>query len=146
MRARTSNIAASLLLLVIGSAIYVVWRSHSLLMFQWFDAAGIGPLIERIRFQFHFVQVPGWIRYSLPDGLWACSGVFLFSAIWAGSRSPVRYFWICLAPCLAIGGELAQSMHLIPGTFDFVDLVTCASLSGASVVLTRRHCDGVRDS
>jgi len=84
------------------------------------------------------------VRYSLPDALWACSGVFLFPAIWTGSRSPVRHLWICIAPLLAIGGELAQGVHLIPGTFDLVDLLTCALLSVASLAVTRRLCHYVR--
>ncbi|PYL72642.1 MAG: hypothetical protein DMF26_16085 [Verrucomicrobia bacterium] len=37
MRARASNIAASILLLIVGGVIYALWRSRSLLMFQWFD-------------------------------------------------------------------------------------------------------------
>ena len=49
MRARATNVAASILLLAVGSLIYALWRSHSLLMFRWFDAVGIGPLIERSR-------------------------------------------------------------------------------------------------
>jgi hypothetical protein len=146
MRARTTNIAVAILLLVIGSAIYAVWRSRSLLMFQWFDAAGIAPLIDRIRAYFQLVQVPSWIRYSLPDALWGCSGVFLFSAIWAGSRSSLRYFWIFLAPCLALAGELGQLLHVIPGTFDSVDLLCCILLCGASLVVTLRYCDGLRRS
>jgi hypothetical protein len=144
MRARATNVAASILLLAVGSLIYALWRSHSLLMFRWFDAVGIGPLIDRSRGYVHFIHVADWIRYSLPDALWASSGVFLFSAIWTGSRSPVRHFWICIAPCLAIGGELAQAVHLIPGTFDLVDLATCALLSGASVALTCRPYHYVR--
>ena len=47
------------------------------------------------------------------DRLWASSGVFLFSAIWTGSRSSVRHIWIIIAPLLAIGGELAQAVRVI---------------------------------
>ncbi len=144
MRARASNIAASILLLIVGGVIYALWRSRSLLMFQWFDAGGIGPLIDRSRGYVHFIHVAAWLRYSLPDALWACSGVFLFSAIWTGSRSPVRHLWICIAPLLAIGGELAQAMHLIPGTFDLVDLLTCVLLAGTSLAVTRRLRHHVR--
>jgi len=144
MRARANNIAASILLLAVGSVIYALWRSRSLLMFQWFDAAGIGPLIDRSRGYVHFIHVAAWIRYSLPDALWASSGVFLFSAIWTGSRSSVRHIWIIIAPLLAIGGELAQAVRVIPGTFDWIDLLTCVLLSGASLAVTCRLCYHVR--
>jgi hypothetical protein len=137
MRARASNTTAAILLLAIGGLIYALWRSPSLLMFHWFDAGGIAPIIDRSRGYVHSIHVATWIRYSLPDALWACSGVFLFSAIWAESASPVRYIWISIAPLLAIGGELAQFMHLIPGTFDVVDLLVCVFLSAASLAVTR---------
>ena len=141
MRARASSVTTSILLLVVGGIIYALWRSQSLLMFQWLDAVGVARLVERIRADVLFIPVPAWIRYSLPDALWAASGVFLFSAIWSGSRSSLRHIWMCIAPSLAIGGELAQAAHLIPGTFDIVDLLICALLSGASLLLTLRFSD-----
>jgi hypothetical protein len=144
MRARASNVAVSILLLVVGGVIYALWRSRSLLMFQWFDAIGIAPLIDRCRGYVHFIHIAAWIRYSLPDALWASSGVFLFSAIWIGSRSPVAHIWICIGPLLAIGGELAQGVHLIPDTFDFNDLFTCVLSSGASLAVARRISHDVR--
>ena len=139
MRARAIQITAFTLLLAVGGVIYALLRSPSLLMFRWFDAVGIAPLLDRCRGYVHGIHVADWIRYSLPDALWASSGVFLFSAIWAGSRSPVRHFWICFTPFAAVGGEIAQSFGVVPGTFDYADLLACLSLSCASLALIRRH-------
>jgi hypothetical protein len=144
MHARARNIVTSILLLTVGGGIYVLWRPPSLLMFQWFDAVGIASLIDRCRGYVDFIHMAGWIRYSVPDALWASSGVFLFSAIWIGSSSPLRHVWICLAPMLAIGGELAQGAHLIPGTFDFNDLLTCFLFSGVSLAVAWRISNHAR--
>ena len=132
--------AAPGLPLVFGGCIYVLWRSTSLLMFRWFDAAGLSPAIEDARLVAACVRshLPGWFLYSVPDAAWVSCGVLLFAAIWSGSCHPARHFWLLLAPSLALGGEFAQLLRLLPGTFDIADVTTCTLLSAVSVVLANR--------
>jgi hypothetical protein len=132
--------AAPGLPLVLGGCIYLLWRSTSLLMFRWFDAAGLLPAIAEVRLFAAFVRphLPTWFIYSLPDAAWVACGVLLFAAIWSGSSHPVRHFWVLLAPSLALGGEFAQLFRLLPGTFDMADVTTCTLLSAISVVLANR--------
>ncbi|SRR6266480_7531173 len=135
-----TSAAAPGLPLVFGGCIYVLWRSTSLLMFRWFDAAGLLPAIQEARLTASSVRshLPLWFLYSLPDAAWASCGVLIFAAIWSGSRHPARHFWVLLAPSLALGGEFAQLLRLLPGTFDIADVIACTLLSAVSVALSNR--------
>lgn len=138
LRAKPSTVvAAPGLLIVFGGCIYVLWRSESLVMFRWFDTVGLLPVIEAARSLAACFRprLPGWFLYSVPDAAWASSGVLLFAAIWSGSCHPARHFWVLLAPSLALAGEFAQFLRLLPGTFDMTDVTTCALLSATCVVL-----------
>jgi hypothetical protein len=141
---RKPNIAISIappaLLLVFGGCIYVLWRSTSLFMFRWFETAGLHPVIQHARLLAAPVHshLPAWFLYSLPDAAWTSCGVFLFAAIWSGSCHPARHFWVLLAPSLALGGEFAQLLRLLPGTFDIADVTTCTLLSAVSIILANR--------
>lgn len=102
-------------------------------MFRWFDTFGIATFIDAARTYCAPAapHVPHWLLYSWPDAAWASAGLLLFASIWSRSENAIRHFWIFLAPALAIGGELAQLLHLLPGTFDVAD----------SRYLLRRVCD-----
>ena len=54
------------------------------LMFDWFDAIGIDNEIDGLRSLFQGEGIYGWVKYSLPDGLWLFSYMFLVDAIWNG--------------------------------------------------------------
>ena len=60
--------------------------------------------------------------YSLPEGLWAFSFTYLLASIWSGTHHPARYFWVALPVASCVGGEFAQRFHIIPGTFDYMDI------------------------
>lgn len=60
-----------LLPVVAGAAIYVLWRSPSILVFHWLDTAGAGPVVRSLRAQVAPARAwfPSWMLLSLPDGL-----------------------------------------------------------------------------
>jgi hypothetical protein len=126
--------------LLIGGVIYLLWRSTSLLMFCWFDFLGLHSVIDAIRTATAPMRgyMPSWMLYSLADAAWASCGVFLFAALWSDSGHPSRHFWVLLAPTLTIGGEFAQFFHLIPGTFDIADVISCTLACAVSVLLANR--------
>jgi hypothetical protein len=126
--------------LLIGGLVYVLWRSTGLLMFRWFDFLGLHSVISAIRIASAPMRdyMPSWTLYSLPDAAWASCGVLLFAALWSGSWHPSRHFWVLLAPSLALGGEFAQLLRLLPGTFDIADVITCVLLSSLSLILANR--------
>lgn len=139
-QAKAKHLLVSALPLFVGGMIYILWRSSSLLMFHWFTWLGVGAGIDAVRevSVLYLAVLPGWILYSLPDAAWVSTGVLLSAAIWAGSESRSRHFWIFLAPTLAVGAEFAQLFHLLPGTFDPLDFIACSISAIVSISAARR--------
>lgn len=114
----------SLVILLLGGLIYIIFRDKSLLMFNWFDAIGIGNEIDGLRRLFQGEGIYGWVKYSLPDGLWAFSYMFLVDAIWNGSKLISSYIFIYSLPFFALLSEFFQYFGLLPGVFDWVDVAS----------------------
>lgn len=115
----------SFLTLLCGGLIYVLFRTATLKMFAWYETIGLGGLtngMRKLTFQFAN-ELPEWILFSLPDGLWIFSYVCLMLAIWQNSVSLKNALWILIIPILAIGSEIGQLFGLIVGTFDLTDLL-----------------------
>ena len=95
-------------------------------MFDWFNALGVSDLISTIRkFPLFDAQIPLWIKYSLPDGLWVYSLTSLMIIIWRDVKSKSKYYWIASSIIIAIVIELGQYLRLIPGTYDILDIILC---------------------
>jgi len=101
-----------LLPIAIGIAIYVGWRTTSLLIFNWMAFLGIPHDVFRPA-----VNLPPTILYSLPDGCWVLAGTSWMLLIWQRFHP-----WIFVFAALAIGGEFGQAVHLVPGTFEWTDI------------------------
>ena len=126
---RTSKIVSfclAMACILLGSAIYVLFRPTSLLMFRWIDAIGMTTSIGTMRSWVNGFDkyLPTWIVYSLPFALWVSSYLFFIKVIWWDSTSLVRHVWFWCVPVIAIVTELAQNNNIIPGHFDKVDLVS----------------------
>lgn len=124
--------------LAAGSLLYICFRPRSLLMFQWANSIGTKQNISFIRGATKEIghRLPEWFMYSLPFSLWVVSYMLAIGAVWVGSRSPVRLVWLSIVPVLSIASEIAQAVHLIPGSFDWVDLglLTTGSIIGAILI------------
>lgn len=101
--------------LLIGSMIYILFRSESLLY---------NRLIGTV---FHPIATPESVLeqiivYSLPDGLWAMSYTMLILTI-RKKRDRTTLLWSMIIPIIGFCSEIAQFYFIIPGTFDIFDLV-----------------------
>lgn len=114
----------SLLVLTMGGLIYVGYRDKSLLMFTWFEQLGVNGEIDILRGFLDSEGVYGWVKNSLPDGLWLFAYMFLVDAIWNGSRSINSYIFIYSLPLIALLSEFLQFFGLLPGVFDWMDVVS----------------------
>ena len=114
-----------LLSLIVGSLIYILFRSSSLKVFSWLNSVGIDILDSKIRKSAIEISpfIPDWILLSLPDGLWLFSYVCLMLCIWGNSITIKNLFWITIIPTIAIASEIAQYFKLLQGTFDPLDLL-----------------------
>ena len=124
LKDRIGRSILSLLILCIGGLIYVGLRDKSLLMFDWFYHLGISQHVEIFRGLFNSEGVYGWVKNSLPDGLWLFSYMFLVDAIWNGSKSISAYIFIYYLPILALVSEFSQYFGLVPGVFDWIDVAS----------------------
>jgi hypothetical protein len=122
---RTTCACLAVASLLIGSMVYLLFRPTSLLMFHWADSLGLAALIHALRSYSHSAArlLPKWFVYSLPFALWVSSYLFCIRAIWWRSECRLRYLWLWCVPIIAVTAELCQHLGILPGTFDFLDLL-----------------------
>lgn len=72
---------------------------------------------------FHYSKLPNWIIYNLPDGLWFYALLSTLSIVWKEYSSKYFVMWLLLAIILTYLSEISQAFHIIPGTFDWYDLL-----------------------
>lgn len=121
---RIVKVILSFTILIIGGLIYVGFRDKSLLMFNWFENLGISGEVDLFRDLVNSEGVYGWVKNSLPDGLWIFAYMFLVDAIWNGSKSLSSYIFIFSLPCFALLSEFLQYFGLFPGVFDWIDVAS----------------------
>ena len=120
------KIAHVIIPIFIGSFIYLIFRSETLIMFDWLHTLGVSDLVIKLRKLSLFnAQIPLWIKYSLPDGLWVYSLTSLMIIIWKDVRSKSKYYWITSSIIIAIIIEIGQYFKFIPGTYDSIDIFLC---------------------
>lgn len=116
---------SSIVSLLIGGCIYLLFRDPSLIFFGWID--DLGFLNEVKAWQLTTAPLksvlPEWILFSLPDGLWLFSYVCLMLHLWRKSMPWPGLIWTLALPTLAVLFELIQSMVDTLGTFDWLDLL-----------------------
>lgn len=121
---RIVKVILSFVILIIGGLIYVGFRDKSLLMFNWFEHLGISGKVDGFRDLVNSEGVYGWVKNSVPDGLWIFAYMFLVDAIWNGSKSISSYIFIFSLPCFALLSEFLQYFGLFPGVFDWIDVAS----------------------
>lgn len=122
-----------------GGLIYICWRQPVLLMFGWLREVGLEPLTSDIRDLATPAGnfLPPWFVYSLPDGLWVYALTAFMILIWSSIDSfGSKVLWLALGFILGVGSELGQLTGIVPGNFDYLDLVVVAVAPIAAFVLT----------
>jgi hypothetical protein len=116
------TLSLALCSLSLGTSIYLLSRDTSNILYHFSGFLGVSTQVETLRGL--TPALPAWVVYSLPDALWMFSFSIFILAIWGFQRSREAIAWICIA--LAIGTilELLQVFGIIPGQFDWCDLVS----------------------
>jgi hypothetical protein len=119
-----SCVYLSAIALLLGGIIYILFRtSEPVLLHRILEHDPSGWLSSARNKAFSITPyLPAWFVFSLPDGLWAFVYALVITAIWNGSKSPLKYIWMASIPLLVIGFEFLQYLKIIPGTFCFLDL------------------------
>ena len=109
----------------LGSIIYILFRPTSLLMFHWANLLGLMEPIEIMRlWAGNGKNLAPWFVYSLPFALWVSAYLFFIKVVWWKPTSWVRHMWFWIVPLIAVNSEFCQYFHIIPGTFDILDILT----------------------
>lgn len=91
--------------LLLGAFIYALTRDSSIYFLQF------------LSLDWNKIELPYWIQYHLPDGLWAFAFSALIAIIWEDVRLTGYYVWLGVLVSVSIGLEIFY------GTFDWYDLV-----------------------
>lgn len=119
-----ASLSLSVLALILGSVLYIGWRQEVPEFIFWLKDFGLGSIINGIRttaVESNF-NIPVWVVYSLPQGLWSFAFAVLISSIWSRSSWVLSGLWYAFVLLLPIGWEIAQYFHLLTGTFCWIDL------------------------
>ena len=110
----------ALIILLVGGMVYLLFRSTSLPILDWVINADMMNYIERLGL--NIFLIPAWMIYILPDGLWMFSYCLIIGCIW-DFRISRCWFMLTLFLFVAILFEFLQYVHVIPGTFDNMDII-----------------------
>lgn len=122
-RSRYLEAMAGTLFLLLGCAIYVLFRARTIKLYRWLTACGLEDVMEKCRHVFEGWYLPDFILYSLPDGLYCASYILIMHAIWNVHPKHTSYLFVIFIPLVAVIHELSQSVGLSKGTFDLNDLI-----------------------
>ncbi len=123
----THMVIMGCILLICGCAIYLLFRSKSLNIYQWCSTMGLSSTIDSLRYRTQEWNVSEFVKYNLPDGLYSTAYILIMGAIWHNENRIIKSVIISLVPFVAITSELLQSYGIVHGTYDFTDLL-CYSL------------------
>ena len=112
------------ILLLCGCCIYLMFRSKSITLYHWAEHIGLSSLLCEWRSGVQDWELPTFVLYSLPDGLYCASYVLVMNAAWpnTGNRL-VKLIAVSAIPFAAIIHELLQAIGYAKGTFDVYDLL-----------------------
>lgn len=91
----------------------------------------IGALIYFLCDWFNLMPL---VRNYLPDGLWAFSLMSFLLIIWNGA---IKKFWVSIAVLSFVLFEYLQSIHVIAGTGDVMDVVCYLLFSSLSLTINQ---------
>ncbi len=122
---RALKIFVGLIFLLIGSYLYLKFRSETLLMFKWAKNLGLDFIVSSIRGTFDSLNSDRmkYIIFSAPYGLWVISFSCFIGAIWHKDSSFSAIILRLIVPVIAVSSELLQFVGFLPGTFDINDLL-----------------------
>lgn len=115
----------------LGASIYLLFRATNLNVFTWIHYARADDIFFTFRnASADLINIlPSGVLYSLPDGLWVYALTFAMCLIWLNDKNLIKYIFLAIGPSAGILGEIGQYFHIVPGTFDIIDLLICGLAS-----------------
>ncbi len=119
----STRLCGGVMLLVCGCVIYLLFRSKNLFIYVWCMDLGCSSFVDYLRSSVHNWNIPDFIKFSLPDGLYSAAYLLIIDAIWYNDNSPKKYILLSIIPIITISNELLQYFGLVRGTYDYIDLI-----------------------
>ena len=126
MDKRKTEVAVAVVMLIVGGAIYLLFRTKRLVMFHVTDALGLTDTIDSWRQAVKGANLPEWCVYVLPNALWSGAYILTMDALLQNHRRTTRLLATGFIPLLGIVAEVMQATGIIPGTFDWLDIAAYA--------------------
>lgn len=126
----------------LGVFIYLAWRTPTILLFHWIDAACLTGPVHNLRAWMQPLRtaIPDIVVFSLPTALWTYAITVFNVELWRDQpASTGKLIWFVAGALLSVGGEIGQRTAQLPGTFDAVDLyasVFAALVAGFPLLVT----------
>ena len=108
---------------IIGGAIYLLYRPKNILLFIALSNMGIMQNVDKARRYMEQFHLPDFVVYSLPAGLWTASYLMTMCLTTKHCTRKTRLSLSLPLPISAIVLEFMQWSGLCPGTFDTNDLI-----------------------
>lgn len=130
-------ILLTVLPVLVGAMIYILWRPTSIRIFGWLETVGLAGGVAKLRALAEPANsyLPQWAIFSLPNGLWAFSYTVFIVCLWWNVPTIHGRLWLCSAPLIGLGYESLQFFGVIPGVFCHQDLLFCAVGIGSGFIL-----------
>jgi len=110
----------ALISLAAGTLIYLLFRDLSnILLFTWIPTLEFPKtvLIQLNPSIFSYI-----LKYNMPDMLWFLSGILFLRFIWFNKAKEQKFYVFCFY-IVGVVFETSQLFDVIPGTFDWLDLL-----------------------
>ncbi|MFA8300353.1 MAG: hypothetical protein ACEPOV_09345 [Hyphomicrobiales bacterium] len=109
--------------LIIGGGIYLFFRGKNLMMFHYLKYFNLRNFIDTLRESYtQDLNLPNWVIYSLPDGLFIYSYINLILFLWRNVIFKDSLIWLIIMPVVILLYEFGQLWGYVSGTFDLMDL------------------------
>lgn len=121
----------SILLLMAGAAIYLTCR-HDIIFISMINTEILNTIRIEIKSDNLFMYL---LRYCLPDGLWYAS--LLTTQLVIDSKIYIYMFLVVSSTPFVL--ELMQYFHFMPGTFDWLDIITYLLTLIIFILCVKKH-------
>lgn len=110
-------------MLLVGGAIYLLFRPQTLLMFHIADNLGFTSAINAARTLTDYCHPPHLLTDSVPGGLWSAAYVLLIDSLLKRQTIKQKIIAASIIPLVGAASEVLQLWGVLPGTFDSFDLL-----------------------
>ena len=122
-------------------------KAHFISFLQVLNPIAIGLLIYLLFRGIPFIHLKALIitpvtgallsfcKYNLPDALWLFGLLQALRVIWQEQLFTKGLPWLLGGITGALLSEYAQKLHVIPGTFDWLDIATYLLVSGIYILI-----------